>query len=46
LYDPTKKSLIRLSYDNLVGTNLAFPMAYDAGCANASLAALEAMLGL
>jgi carboxylesterase type B len=46
LYDPAKKSLIRLAYDNHVGTNLASPMVYDAGCVNASLAALEAMLGL
>ena len=40
LYDPAKESLIRLAYDNHVGTNLAFPELYDAGCANASLADL------
>ena len=40
LYDPAEESLIRLAYDNLVGTNLAFPMLYDAGCVNASLSAL------
>ena len=44
LYDPAKKSLIRLAYDNHVGTNLAFPMLYDAGCVNANLSALEASL--
>lgn len=37
LYDPSRESLIRLAYDNLVGTNLAFPEVYDAGCVNASL---------
>lgn len=41
LYDPTEESLIRLGYDNLVGTNLAFPMLYDARCVNASITALE-----
>ncbi|KAH8588440.1 Alpha/Beta hydrolase protein [Bisporella sp. PMI_857] len=40
LYDPAKESLIRLAYDNLVGTNLASPEPYDAGCVNASLTAL------
>lgn len=30
---PAKKTLVRLAYDNLTGTNLAFPMEYDAGCA-------------
>ncbi|RDL36163.1 Carboxylic ester hydrolase [Venustampulla echinocandica] len=40
LYDPAKESLVRLAYDNLVGTNLAFPEIYDAGCVNASLPAL------
>ena len=40
LYDPAEKSLVRLSFDNLVGTNLAFPDVYDAGCATASIAAL------
>jgi carboxylesterase type B len=42
LYDPAKETLIRLGYDNSVGTNLASPMLYDAACANASLAALIA----
>jgi carboxylesterase type B len=42
LYDPAKKSLIRLAYDDFIGTNLAFPALYDAGCVNASLSALEA----
>lgn len=37
LYDPDEESLIRLAYHNLVGTNLALPEIYDAGCANASL---------
>ena len=40
-YDPTKESLIRLAYDNLVGTNLAFPMLYDSGCVDANITALE-----
>lgn len=40
LYDPAEESLVRLAYDNLIGTNLAFPELYDAGCANASLSAL------
>ena len=44
LYDPAKKSLIRLAYDNHVGTHLGFPMFYDSGCVNASLAALEALI--
>lgn len=44
LYDPAKESLIRLAYHNLVGTNVAFPMLYDAGCVNASLSALEASI--
>ena len=42
LYNPAKETLIRLGYDNAVGTNLASPMLYDAACANASLAALIA----
>lgn len=41
LYDPTKETLIRLGYDNLTDTNLAFPMLYDAGCPTANLTALE-----
>ena len=45
-YDPTEETLVRLAYDNLVGTNLAFPNLYDAGCNNASLLALESELGL
>ena len=40
LYDPAEKSLIRLGYENGVGTNLAFPMQYDAACVNSSLSAL------
>ncbi|KAI9745016.1 MAG: hypothetical protein M1818_001294 [Claussenomyces sp. TS43310] len=40
LYDPAEESLIRLGYDNLVGTNLEFPIFYDVGCPNANLAAL------
>ncbi|KAG9230751.1 Alpha/Beta hydrolase protein [Amylocarpus encephaloides] len=39
-YDPAGESLVRLGYDNLVGTNLAFPELYDAGCVHASLASL------
>ncbi len=30
LYDPVKKSLIHLAYENCVGTNLVFPVLYDA----------------
>lgn len=37
VYDPVKKSLVRLGYQNGLGTNLAFPMNYDAGCDDASL---------
>jgi carboxylesterase type B len=44
LYNPAEKSLLRLAYNNHVGTNLAFPMIYDAGCVNASLSALVASL--
>ncbi|KAH8653152.1 Alpha/Beta hydrolase protein [Tricladium varicosporioides] len=44
VYDPAKESLIRLAFDNTAGTHLAFPELYDAGCANASLAALISRL--
>lgn len=44
LYDPAKESLVRLAHDNLVGTNLALPMPYDADCANANLTALISRL--
>jgi len=44
LYNAAEKSLLRLAYNNRVGTNLAFPMVYDAGCVNASLSALVASL--
>lgn len=37
LYDPSKKSLVRLAFENRVGTNLALPELYDAGCADANL---------
>lgn len=37
LYDPAKETLVRLSYGNEVGTNLALPEMYDAECADASL---------
>ncbi|RFU25203.1 hypothetical protein B7463_g11139, partial [Scytalidium lignicola] len=40
LYNPAKKTLIRLGYGNAVGTNLASPILYDASCANASLSNL------
>lgn len=34
LYDPAKETLIRIAYDDKVGSNLAFPMIYgeDEGC--------------
>jgi hypothetical protein len=32
-WDPTKKTLVRLAYNNMTGTNLAFPIEYDAACA-------------
>lgn len=45
LYDPAKETLIRLGFNNATGLNLAFPMLYDAGCANAtSLLDLELSL--
>jgi carboxylesterase type B len=44
LYDPAEKSLIRLGYENLVGTHLALPMLYDVGCVNANLLALISSL--
>lgn len=42
LYDPEEETLIRLGYEIAVGTNLASPMLYDAGCDDASLPALIA----
>lgn len=39
-YDPAAETLVRLGFENQVGTNLAFPELYDAGCAEASLTAL------
>lgn len=39
-YDPASETLIRLGYNNAVGTNLASPTLYDVACANASLTAL------
>lgn len=39
-YNPAKVSLIRFVYDNLAGTNLGFPLLYDACCADASLLTL------
>ncbi|KAH7397702.1 carboxylesterase [Cadophora sp. MPI-SDFR-AT-0126] len=39
-YDPAGETLVRLGFENRVGTNLAFPELYDAGCAEASLTAL------
>lgn len=33
-FDPAKESLIRLAYDNKVGTNLALPADYDANCSS------------
>lgn len=45
LYDPAQETLIRLGFDNSTGLNLAFPILYDAGCANAtSLLDLEISL--
>jgi cholinesterase len=32
IYDPGDKTLIRLAYENRTGTNLAFPLRYDATC--------------
>lgn len=40
LYNPAEETLIRLAYDNSVGTNLALPDLYDAECADVSLAQL------
>jgi len=42
LYDHAKETLVRLGYENAVGTNLASQMLYDAGCDDASLPALIA----
>ncbi|KAL2069805.1 hypothetical protein VTL71DRAFT_14484 [Oculimacula yallundae] len=39
-YNPTGETLVRLGFENKVGTNLALPETYDAGCATASLPAL------
>jgi carboxylesterase type B len=43
-YNPAKKSLIRLAFNNLVGTNIASPIDYDRLCINTSLIALETSL--
>ncbi|KAH7346723.1 Alpha/Beta hydrolase protein [Rhexocercosporidium sp. MPI-PUGE-AT-0058] len=40
MYNPAGETLVRLGFENQVGTNLAFPELYDAGCADASLTAL------
>lgn len=32
VYNPMDKTLIRLAYENKTGTNLAFPLLYDAAC--------------
>lgn len=40
LYDSAEETLIRLAYDNTVGTNLALPELYDAGCAGVTIAGL------
>jgi cholinesterase len=32
VYDPKDKTLIRLAYENMTGTNAAFPLLYDAAC--------------
>ncbi|KAK0103599.1 hypothetical protein ONS95_005611 [Cadophora gregata] len=40
MYDPAGESLVRLGFENKVGTNLGFPELYDAGCSEASLTAL------
>ena len=40
LYNPAKKSLVRLAYNNRAGANLAFPSEYDARCAKTDLAAI------
>lgn len=39
-YDPAGETLIRLAYNNSVGTNLALPDLYDSQCAEVSIAAL------
>lgn len=39
-YDPAEKTLIRLAYNNSVGTNLAMPELYDSECADVSIAQL------
>ncbi len=43
-YDPARKSLIRLAYDDSGGANLSFTILCDAGCVNAGLSALESSL--
>ncbi|CAG8950651.1 hypothetical protein HYFRA_00002861 [Hymenoscyphus fraxineus] len=42
LYDPTKETLVRLAYEDRVGSNLAFPLIYaeDEGCRVANFTAL------
>lgn len=44
MYDAAQETLVRLAFDNSVGTNLAFPESYDSGCGNASLLSLLAYL--
>ncbi|CAN8104167.1 unnamed protein product [Discula destructiva] len=39
-YDPAKETLIRLGYNDSVGTNLALPELYDAQCADVTYAEL------
>lgn len=39
-YDPAEETLIRLAYNNSVGTNLALPDLYDADCAEITIAEL------
>lgn len=39
-YDPAEETLIRLAYNNSVGTNLAVPDLYDAECADVTIAEL------
>jgi hypothetical protein len=31
-WDPTEKTLVRLAFGTLTGTNVAFPIEYDASC--------------
>ncbi|CAG8982726.1 hypothetical protein HYALB_00001007 [Hymenoscyphus albidus] len=42
LYDPTKETLVRLAYEDKVGSNLAFPLVYGEyeGCCVANFTAL------